>query len=135
MYAKLTSQFNRKHKGYTLTEAIVASALLFVAIVPILKALTSAQLTSRIIERKTHCLTLAQNKLNEITARSIYHYDDSFAESSVAVDGTYLCTVTDDANDTLRTIAVSVGQDGNANSSLDSSEIDVTLKTYLARRQ
>ena len=63
--------------GFTLTEVVVASALLIVAISPILKALTSAHLNTTIIEHKTRSLTLAQAKLDEIKARSIYNYTNS----------------------------------------------------------
>ena len=134
---------NRKQKagnrsaGITLTEVVVASSLLIVGVVPILKALTSAQVTSVVIERKTRSLVLAQAKLDEIKADSIYDYTNggsSFSESDTDLGGSYLCNVTDDTGDPLKQISVSVGYDLNGNSSLSSGEIEVTLTTYLARR-
>ncbi len=121
--------------GFTLTEVIVASALLIIAMVPILKALTTVHVSTAIIERRTRSLTLAQAKLNEIKARSIYHYTDSFAESDTSLDGSYLCKVSDtgSAGD-IRTITVKVGYDLNGDSILSGSEIEVTLKTLLAKR-
>jgi len=130
---------NKHRKAFTITEVVVASLLLAVAIVPILKALTSAHLSTTIIEYKTRSLTLAQAKLDEIKARSIYNYTNSgnpigFEESGTSLDGSYLCNVTDDLGDPLKTITVSVGFDHNGDSTLAADEIEVTLVTYLARR-
>jgi hypothetical protein len=77
---------------------------------------------------------LAQGKLDEIRARSVYHYDESFDEDSTVLPGGYLCDVTDDENSTLRLVTVSVGHDQNEDGNLAGSEIQVTLKTYIARR-
>ena len=142
MHGKLTSRSSSKRAvrgrrtraGLTLTEVIVASALLAVAIVPILKALAIAQVTGRIVERKTHSLMLAQGKLDEIRAQSVYHYGDSLAESSTSLSGAYLCTVSDDQDPDLRTVSVSVGYDANGDTSLGSDEILVTLMSYVAKR-
>jgi Tfp pilus assembly protein PilV len=120
--------------GFTLTEVVVASGLLIIAVVPILKALTIAQATSITIDRKTRSLVLAQGKLEEIRARSIYHYMNSFDESSVSLSGSYLCNVSDNEHPSLRTITVSIGYDVNGDSNLSSGEILVTLTTYVAKR-
>lgn len=122
-------------KGLTLTEVVVASGLLLIAIVPILKALTSDQVSATIIERKTRCLMLAQARLDDIKARSIYSYNGSFSEVNTSVDGSYLCTVTDSgfASD-LRQITVEVGYDLDGSSTLGAQEVDVALSTLLAKR-
>ena len=131
------SQIANLPAGFTLTEVIVASALLIIAMVPILRALTSAHASSTSIEYKTRSLTLAQAKLDEIKARSIYDYTkggSSFAESNTSVDGSYRCNVTDDAGATIKTIAVSVGYDLDGDTTLAADEVEVTLTTYLAKR-
>jgi len=121
--------------GFTLTEVVVASTLLAIAIVPILKALTTAHLNTAIIERRTRSLMLAEAKLDEIKARSIYNYGDTFAEADSSLDGSYLGSVEDvSAGSNLRKITVSVGDDLNANSNLEADEIEVTLSTLIARR-
>ena len=125
----------RKSEGFTLTEVIIASALLIIAIVPILKALTSAHVTSTIIEHRTRSLTLAQARLDEIRARSIYDYSSNYIETSTSLDGSYLCDVKDTSKGTdLREIEISVGYDINDNSTLDGDEIEVTLTTLIAKR-
>ena len=140
MHRKLTRQLanrpggRRKSAGLTLTEVVVASTLLIIAIVPILKAMTSVHVSSTSIERKTRCLTLAQAKLDEIKARSIYSYSTSFTENDTSLDGSYLCDVTDDSGDPLRTITVSVGYDLDGDNTLTTGEIEVTLTTLIARR-
>jgi len=127
-----------KHcKSFTITEVVVASLLLAVAIVPILKALTSAHVSSALIERRTRSLILAQAKLDEIRARSIYNFGSSgsFTANNVALGGSYLCNVADTTAGTdLKQITVSVGCDLNGNSVLASDEIQVTLATLIARR-
>jgi Tfp pilus assembly protein PilV len=132
--ARAEKRFDPRHRGVTLTEVVVSSTLLVVALVPILKALTQAQVTSIIIEHRTQSLILAQAKLDEIRARSIYHYSDSFQLSSASLGSSYLCTVSDNQNSSLRTITVSVGFDDDGNAQLASSEILVTLTTYVAKR-
>jgi len=144
MHTKLTRRANRpapqknktqRNSGFTVTEVVVASALLMIAIVPILKSLTTAHVSTSRIDQKTKSLVLAQGKLEQIRARSIYHYSDDFAETSSVLEGSYLCNVTDtSAGTNLRTITVSVGFDGNGNGSLESGEIEITLSTYIARR-
>jgi hypothetical protein len=114
---------------------VIASALLIVALVPILKPLTSAYATGTIIEHRTRSLTLAQAKLDDIKARSIYNYALNFSEADSSLDGPYLCTVTDSGPGTdLRTVAVAVGYDLDGSNSLDANETQVTLTTLVARR-
>jgi len=121
--------------GFTLTEVVVASAILIIAIVPILKALTSAHVSTTIIEHRTRSLTLAQAKLDEIRARSIYDYTGTFTEVNTSLDGPYLCKVLDNSvSANLRRITVAVGYDVNGNNSLQPDEIEVTLATLVARR-
>jgi Tfp pilus assembly protein PilV len=132
---KCKSRTANRYKGLTLTEVVVASALLLIALVPILKALTSAQVSAAIIEQKTRSLMLAQAKLEDIKARSIYSYNGSFAETDISIDGSYLCTVTDSGSaPDLRQIAVEVGYDLDGSSTLEAQEVDVTLSTLLAKR-
>ena len=129
------SQIANRYKGLTLAEVVVASALLLVAMVPILKALTSAQVSASLIEQKIRSLMFAQAKLEDIKARSIYSYNSSFAETNTSVDGSYLHTVTDSgpASD-LRQVTVEVGYDLDGSSTLEAQEVNVTLSTLLARR-
>ena len=126
---------SNRYAGFTLSEVVVASALLIIEVVPILKALTSANRTSTIVERKTSSLILAQAKLEDIKARSIYSYAQAFAETNSAIYGPYLCNVSDSAvTADLRQITVSVGSDLSGDSILDAGEIQITLSTLLARR-
>jgi type II secretory pathway pseudopilin PulG len=126
---------SRARMGFTLTEVVIASAILIVAMVPILKALTTAHVTGTSVERKTHSLSLAQAKLEGIKARSVYNYPAGFAETSEPLEAGYLCTVTDTGPSAdLRTIALSVGYDQDGDNSLEADEIEVTLNTLLAKR-
>jgi Tfp pilus assembly protein PilV len=132
---KITKRF----AGLTLIEVVIASALLIIAMVPILKCLTVAHASAVQIEHKSRSLLLAQAKLNELRARSIYDYTNGgaaggFAESGTSLDGSYRCNVTDDKADPLKTITVSVGFDSNGDASLSSDEVNVTLATLVARR-
>ncbi len=132
------SKANRRHKGLSLIEVTIASALLIVAMVPILRSLTKANMLSSEVERKTQALVLAQGKLDELRARSIYNFGSSgsFTASNVVLSGSYLCNVTDTTitADLLKQISVSVGYDGNGNGTLASDEVEVTLTTCFANR-
>lgn len=129
-------RIKNRASGFTLIEVIMASALLIIAIVPILKALTAAQVTGTIVERRTRSLTLAQAKLDEIKARSVYNYSDNFNENNLSLGGSYLCDVQDGASGTdIRTITVSVGYDLDGNGSLTPVETEVTLSTLVAKRR
>ena len=124
----------RRLAGFTLTEVIMASALLIAAIAPILKALTTAHYSSSRIEQKTTSLLLAQEELEYIKARSIYDYTWN-PPPDKSLTGSYLCTVTaTPAGANLRRIAVSVGYDTNGNSTLADGEVLVVLETLIARR-
>ncbi len=120
--------------GVTLTEAVVASTLLLVSIIPMLKVLTATHGMDRAIDRKSWSLLLAQQELERLRARSLYHYDDSFACVSRAVGDGFLCTVTDNEHPSLRTVTVAVGFDRNGDGSLAPGEVEVSLDTALARR-
>jgi len=120
--------------GVTLSEVVVASALLLISVIPLLKALTTTHGMDRAIERKSWSLLLAQQELERIRARSIYHYDESFRANSQELQGGFLCTVADDGHPTLRTVTVAVGLDRNGDRTLATEEIDVSLTTALARR-
>lgn len=130
-------KIEKRFAGLTLIEVVIASALLIIAIVPILKGLTIAHASAVKIEHKSRSLLLAQAKLDNIKARSIYNYTNSsssFAENGTSLDGSYLCNVTDNTSDPLKTITVSVGFDSDGDTSLSSDEVDITLATLIARR-
>jgi len=134
MHRKLKSA--KRSAGLSLVEVVIASALLVIAIVPILKCLTIAHANTIKIEHKTNSLVLAQAKFDEIKAKSVYNYTNggSFAGNNISLGGSYRCNVTDDSGDPLKTITVSVGFDSNGDASLTGNEIEVTLATRIARR-
>ena len=126
---------SRVRKGFTLLEVLMASMLLTIAMVPILKGLTSAHTLDVKIERRMRSLTLAEAKLEDIKARSIYNYSTDFNDASSSLEGLYLCKVTDTAvSADLREILLSVGYDDDSNGQLGGKEVQVTLKTLLANR-
>ena len=126
---------SRSSRAVTLTEVVVASALLIATLVPALRALTMAQITGVRIEQKTQAVILAQSKLDEIRGRSIHHYERSFSEDTGDLLGPYLCNVSDDNDPDLRLVSVSVGCDEDGDRRLSNSEVDITLTTYIARRK
>lgn len=127
-------RLHRLPAGVTLTEVIVASTLLLVSMIPLLKALTVAQVTDRVVEHRSWSLMLAQSELDRIRAQSVHGYDRSFNAVSTSLSGGYLCCVADDQDPSLRTITVSVGWDANGDNTLSSDEVEVRLCTCLARR-
>jgi Tfp pilus assembly protein PilV len=131
----LKNNVRRKQGGFTIMEVVMAASLLIIAIVPILKALTAMHLNSTLIERKTKSLLLAQSKLDDIKARTIYGYASSYDQSDTVLETSYLCNVTDTGSGSdIRTMTVSVGFDTDGDNGLDADEIEVTLTTYIANR-
>ena len=131
------SKSNQRYKGLSIIEVAMASVLLIVAMVPILRSLTKANMMSTDIERKTQSLVLAQSKLDDIRARSIYNFGSSgsFTANNVVLSGSYLCNITDSSvSADLKQIIVSVGYDENGNGSLSDDKSEVTLTTYFANR-
>lgn len=124
----------RTRKGLSIIEVVTASVLLIVAMVPILRSLTKANMYTTEVTRKSMSLMLAQKKLDEIKANAVYHYSNSFTAGNTVLSGSYLCNITDDGDSTLRTITVSAGYDDNGDGVLSSSEYDVTLATKIAKR-
>jgi len=132
--AKLTRSRASRCAGVTLTEAVVASALLLVSIVPLLKAISAAHGMDRVIERKSWSLLLAQRELERLRTRSLYHYDESYAVVSAPLGDGFLCTVIDDQDPSLRTVTVGVGLDLNGAGALGPGEVEGSLASALARR-
>jgi len=118
---------SRRRRGFSIIEVAMASALLIVAMIPILRSLTKANMFAAKIEIKTQSLVLAQGKLDRIKALSIYNFDSLSPGSFTETDGSYIYDIAVEAtaNPDLKKITVSVGYDG------DNS---VTLATYVAKR-
>ena len=128
-------KLRKRLAGLTLTEVVVASTLLVIGIVPALKGLASANLGTAIIEQKSRSLILAQAKLDEIKVRSVYNYSQSYSQTNLSLESSYLCNVTDSSvNSNLRKMTVKVGFDYNSDGVLDNDEIEITLATYIAKR-
>jgi len=116
----------------------MASALLLVALVPILKALTIAHATDTIIDHRTRSLMLAQGKLAEIRARALLNFPaaNALEETGTSLDGAYLCNVTDSVPtgwDEHLQFDVAVGYDANGNGTLAADEVEVQLSTYVTK--
>lgn len=124
----------KRFRGITITEVVIATALLAAAMIPVLKALTASHLNNRIIEQRSRSVILARSRLEQIRAESIHNFEDSFDENSGELEENYLCKVSDTGKSNLKKITVSVGYDDNENGVLQNKEVDITLSTYIARR-
>lgn len=135
MFIKNKKTFKAKRSGFTLTEVAVASTLLAISIVPILKALTAMHFDSVRIEQKTRTLALAQAKLDEIKVRAIYNYSGTFQSRNEVLEGSYRAVITDTvAGGNMRAVTISAGYDDSGNNALSADEVEVTLATYIAKR-
>ncbi len=138
----MSKNANKKSAGFTLTEVIVASSLLIMAMVPILKGLTSVHLTASLVEQRTKSLDYAQTILENIKARSVYDFTGNYNKVNEevedvidGVDESYLYTsraVAQSPN--LKRMTVVTGYDKNDNGTLQTAEVLVTLDTLIAKR-
>jgi Tfp pilus assembly protein PilV len=122
-------------KGYTLTEVLVASALLIAVSVPMFKALTANYIFSNAIKYKTKSVICAKSRLDRARAIAAGEYNTALAESNADAGDGYLCSVSDTgfaAN--IRTVSVLAGYDKDEDGTLDSDETQITLTTLIARR-
>ena len=132
---KINKLVSRNRKAVTLTEVVMASALLIIAIVPILRGLAGSHSASTAIERRTRSLMLAQVKMEDIRARTINNYSSSFKQDDISLDTNFRCDVKDTASGSdLRKITVKVGFDDDSDSKLDNDEVDAELVTLIAKR-
>lgn len=138
----ISKNANKRSAGFTLTEVIVASSLLAVAMVPILKGLTSVHLTASLVEQRTKSLNYAQTIVEDIKARSVYDYNDNYNKVNQeakdiikGVDESYLYTSMAVAmGPNLRRMTVVTGYDKDDNGALQPAEVLVTLDTLVAKR-
>lgn len=122
-------------KGYTLTEVLVASALLILVSVPIFKALTANYVFSNAIKYKTRSVVCAKSRLDRARAIAAGEYNTALAESNVDAGEGYLCSVTDTGfAGNIRTVSVLAGYDKDDDGTLDADETQITLSTLIARR-
>ena len=127
-----------RYKGLTLIEVVMASALLLVALVPMLKALTIAHQTDTIIEHRRRSLMLAKGKLAKIKTSALLNFpaENALEEIGTVLDGSYLCNVADSSRpgwDSFLQFDVAVGYDSDGNGTLAAGEVEVHLSTYVTR--
>ncbi len=122
-------------KGFTLVEMVAASALLIAAMVPILQVLTGTLLYASIIERRTGSLIAAKNVIEQCKALSISDWDEINDGNNINSSGKYFYNIdVTEEQDDLKKIVVQAGYDMDGNGSLSSDEIQVTLATFISRR-
>ena len=125
----------QSRRGVTLTEVVVASALLVISIAPLLKALTLAQVEDRAIERKSWSLLLAQRELEWIRARSLHSYDTCHRVSSKSAVAARYLVYGDGRRGPRLENGGRVGRPGPGWGRRPiAREVEVTLSTRLARR-
>ena len=122
-------------RGFTLTEVLVASSVLALALIPILNALTRSGRMSIQLEEKSRSLMHAQSLLEELNARAVEEYDVSWAAADLAHGQGYYSSVSDvPLGDSLRRITVETGVDHNQNQHLDGGEVMVRFQFLISRR-
>lgn len=128
-------RIGRRCKGMTFTEVLIATAILAFAMVPVLQAMTRNHVYSMHLEQKSKSLLFARNQIEELRARAIENYDSSWSGSDLSLGDGYYCTVASDSDPSLRTVTVTAGFDADQDFHLDSEEVLITLRTFIARLQ
>lgn len=132
---KPIQQSGRFRRGMTFTEVLVATLILSLAMVPILRAMGSVHLFSAKMEKNSRCLILAQNQMEELKARAASDYASCRSVSNKDLGEGYLCSIAADGDSLFRIVSVSVGYDENQNGLLDTEEVLLTLRTGIANLQ
>jgi hypothetical protein len=121
--------------GLTLVELILASALLVVAMVPILNAAARASTTAQTIDWRTRATFLAQQQMESILAQASENFGQDFTRDWLDLGDGYRAKVQQSPLALLKKmIIVRVGRDGNGNGQLEDTEVLATLATIVADR-
>ncbi|MBI2870446.1 MAG: hypothetical protein HYY14_01920 [Candidatus Omnitrophica bacterium] len=137
----------KKESGLTFLEILMTIVVLTVALIPIMQIAPFGVRNARNIERLTHCVFLAQVKVDEIRNRAIDSYTNGGAgydESATAFSSpyaTYKYTVADNEAADIKNITVTVWYDEDGDGTVDSyseawreDEASVVLDTRVADR-
>lgn len=119
-------------RGMTLVELVLATALLGIAAVPVVQAVSRGLSTSREVETRTRAMLLAQQQMETAVAAAMANYSQNLSAASQSLGGGYLGTIVQTTKSTYtKAITVQVGIDTNKNNVLDASEVLVTLGTLV----
>jgi len=117
----------------TLTEVLVASALLGVALVPVFEALSRGMGLARAIEWRSRAVFLAEQEMERITNENAENFNKSVAVASKDLGGGFLATIEEGSKTSLaKTVSVRVGKDTSGDGTLATSEVLATLVTRVA---
>ena len=135
-------QFHPFHRrGFSLLETLMAGTVLAVVLVPALAAMKRALTIARDVETVQMTTTLCVSKMEEQLALAAHDFSTATVSGNFAADGysniRFTATRSDTAlaggiPDRLMAVSVTVWQDDNSNSALDSGEISTNLATKVA---
>jgi len=127
----------RRNKGFTLFEILLSSVILGVAIVPIMQMMPQALSTGTMIERLTKVTFLAEKRMEETKNFAINDFDTDYSVAVAAFtapDEDFKYTIIDDADVEIKTLAVIVWYDEDADNILDDGEGNIQFDTKVVRR-
>lgn len=121
-------------RGMTLTEVLMAMAILAFALTPVLKALTQAHRGGTRLDQKSTSWLLAQSQIEELRARGATDWASSWSAADKPLKDGYRCTITDSGpTGDRRTVRIRAGYDADMDGRLDSSEISADMSFLIAR--
>ena len=136
-------QLHSPHRcGFSLLETLMAGTVLAVVLVPALATMKRGLALARDVETVQMTATLCVSKMEEQLALTAHDFSTATVSGNFAADGyasiRYTATRSDTAlaggiPDRLMALTVTVWQDDNGNSALDSGEISTNLSTKVAK--
>ncbi len=132
----------RQRTAFSLLEMVMASTLLAGSLVPTLAAIRDAMAKSRDLSRRNLLSNYAVSILESKTALNMYTWSNSNTIGNFAIDGhpkvRFIEVSSDDPADggivnQLMHIQVTVFDDADGDSTLDSNELQVTFRTKIAK--
>ena len=122
----------RHHRGLTLIELILATALLAAAAIPVIEALGRGTAIVSDISHHTQATLLARKELARVTATATEDFQADLATAGRDLGGGYLAAVEQDRDGLTQDLVVRVGWDVNGNGDLAPSEVLTTMTTRIA---
>lgn len=132
----------RRQRGFSLLETLMAGTVLAVVLVPALEVMRRSLAMARDVETVQMTTTLCVSKMEEQLSLAAYGFTSATTSGNFSADGYSTIRFTATRSDTalsggipdrLMAITVTVWQDTNGNSALNTGEISTSLTTKVAK--
>ena len=118
-------------RGLTLTEVVLASALLGAALVPAFDMVTRGLALAHDVQVRSQAAFLAEREMEDALAKAARNFSLNLAKTNQSLGDGYLVTITQTVGSRRKTLHVEVGCDTDGNGALSAGEVLTALSTVV----